>query len=443
MKKWIFCFLILFCIVSNAYSETTVNVATYNIKFLNSNVDQQGNRLQKLKDVIELLDADVIGLQEIDDRSALKKIFPENDWHIIIDDDSGENQDVALVVRKPFSVLGIDPDLNADDNNFLFPNSGNNSHFPDRRDVLSIEIKVPNENHTFFVMVCHAKSRFGGRADNDSRREGASRDIISILERDFEDRNYILLGDFNDNPDDRSLNILETGDPNVSAGPEEIQGPFMINLTEPLLVVGHVSHGRKSNDIIGDHVNTIDSESRRRNNENRGTNVHTGDILFDQILIPPRMFDKYVQGSAQIFNHKVGVNGNNTNRASDHLPVSAEFVFDSSDSDEETALNIMIASLLPNPNGIDNGNEQVTLRNNTQNDINLTGWKLRDRAGNEYNLSGIVPSNNTLTITMTTFSMPLNNSGDDITLIDDKSNPKDHVSYTSSQVKSGVVVKFE
>jgi endonuclease/exonuclease/phosphatase family metal-dependent hydrolase len=443
MKKWIFCFLILFCIVSKAYSETTVNVATYNIKFLNSNVDQQGNRLQKLKDVIELLDADVIGLQEIDDRTALKKIFPENDWHIIIDDDSGENQDVALVVRKPFSVLGINSDLNADDNNFLFPNSGNNSHFPDRRDILSIEIKVPNENQTFFVMVCHAKSRFGGRADNDSRREGASRDIISILERDFEDGNYILLGDFNDNPDDRSLNILETGDPNASAGPEEMQGSFLINLTEPLLVAGHVSHGRKSNDIIGDNVNTINSESRRRNNENRGTNIHTGDILFDQILIPPRMFDNYVQGSAQVFNHKVGVNGNSTNRASDHLPVSAEFVFDSSDSDEESALNIMIVSLLPNPNGIDNGNEQVTLRNNTQNDINLTGWKLRDRAGNEYNLSGIVPSNNSLTITMTTFSMPLNNSGDDISLIDNQSNSKHHVSYTSSQVKSGVVVNFE
>lgn len=407
---------------------------------------QQDNRLQKLKKVIELLDAQVIGLQEIDDRSALKKIFPESDWHIVIDDDSNGNQDLALVVRKPFSVLGLDADLDADDNHFLFPNTENNSHFPNRRDVLSIEVKVPSDNNTFFVFVHHAKSRYaryGGRADNDWRRESASRDIVSVLEHNFEDKDFILLGDFNDNPDDRSLNILETGDPYAPAGPEDNPGQFLINLTEPLLASGHVSHGRKSNDIIGDRINTIDPESRRRNNEARGTNNHTGDILFDQILIPSRMYNQYVQGSAQVFNYKVAAEGNSNNRASDHLPVFAEFVFATNNSEVEAASDIMIVSLLPNPDGDDNGKEQLTIRNNTPNDLNLMDWKLRDRAGNEYALSGIVSSNNTLVITMTTFSMPLNNSGDDISLIDAQNNTRHHVSYTSSQVRPGALVEFE
>ncbi len=48
-----------------------------------------------------------------------------------------------------------------------------------------------------------------------------------------------------------------------------------------------------------------------------------------------------------------------------------------------------------------------------------------------------------LVITMIAFSMSLNNSGDDISLIDDQGNTKHHESYTSSQVRSGVLVRFE
>ena len=73
-----------------------------------------------------------------------------------------------------------------------------------------------------------------------------------VFECDFDDRDFILVGDFNDNPDDRSLNILETGDPNAPGGPEGIDGPFLSNLTEPLMAAGHVSHGKGPVDIIGE-----------------------------------------------------------------------------------------------------------------------------------------------------------------------------------------------
>jgi endonuclease/exonuclease/phosphatase family metal-dependent hydrolase len=45
-------------------------VASHNIKFLKTTVTEQGDRLQKLREVIELLDADIIELQEIDNRAA-------------------------------------------------------------------------------------------------------------------------------------------------------------------------------------------------------------------------------------------------------------------------------------------------------------------------------------------------------------------------------------
>jgi endonuclease/exonuclease/phosphatase family metal-dependent hydrolase len=423
-------------------AEQLVRVATYNIRFLDTNIPAQ--RLTRLRDVVERLDAHVIGLQEIDNRAALEQIFPPADWHIIIDDDSGNNQDVALVVRKPLNVLGFDASLDADDEHFLFPGANNNSFFPNRRDVLFAEVAVPNVSETFFVMVHHAKARSDNnqpaRADTDFRREGASREIIKVLEQRFDGRDFILLGDFNDNPDDRSLNILETGDPLAAAGPEETDGPFLINLAESLVAANRVSHGRNSADLVGDKVDTIDLRSRTDNNDFRGTNKNTGDILFDQILAPMRMQNRYVQGSARVFDDAVGAQGNENTRASDHLPVSAEFIFG---GDNEPAPDgTRILSLLPNPTGPDAGNEQITLKNFSSASITLTGWKLRDRAGNEFSLQGSVAGNGERTITLPAGVLPLNNDGDQVSLSDENGILRHQVSYTAAQVSAGVVISF-
>ena len=126
--------IILLLSPQSSWAEQSVRIATYNIKFLSTGVQQQGDRLTKLRQVIELLEADVIGLQEIADRAALELLFPPADWHIVIDDDSGQTQDLAAVVRKPFRILNFGPALDADDEHFLFPDSADNLAFPRRRD---------------------------------------------------------------------------------------------------------------------------------------------------------------------------------------------------------------------------------------------------------------------------------------------------------------------
>jgi hypothetical protein len=73
----------------------------YNIKFLSTEVVNQGDRLSKLREVMEALDAHVIGLQEIADRAALEHVFPPAEWHLVIDDDSTDAQDLAVAVRQP------------------------------------------------------------------------------------------------------------------------------------------------------------------------------------------------------------------------------------------------------------------------------------------------------------------------------------------------------
>lgn len=426
-------------------AEQAVRIATYNIKYLSINVQNQGDRLTKLRRVIELLEADVIGLQEIDDRAALELIFPPSDWHIIIDDDSGENQDVAAVVRRTLEVSGFASDLDADDQNFLFPSSADNSPFPDRRDVLRVDIRLPDGSDEFTLLVNHAKSRFGGRANTDFRRQFAATQLVRRLERDFDGRKVVYVCDCNDNPDDRSSNIFETGDPNAVAGMEETPGPFMINLTETLVAAGHVSHGRKTNELTPDglRVDTIDAESRLRNHNARGTNQNTGDILFDQIFVSPAVLPQHEQGSTAVFNDAIGARGNDTSRASDHLPVFADFTFGGDAvSPPSPSAGVRIVGLLPNPDGQDAGNEVVTLRNSGASAVDLSGWRLRDRAGNEFHLSGTIPGDGERRIVMQEFSMPLNNSGDRISLIDQQQDLAHFVEYQGVQVIPGQEIRF-
>src|SRR5687768_4608557 len=109
-----FTFTSLFASLASA--EHPVRVASYNIFFLKSDITDE--RIANIKQVIELLNADVIGLQEIADREALEQIFDPSDWSIVIDDDSSDGQDVAAVIRKPLEVQrrnGNAFDLDADD----------------------------------------------------------------------------------------------------------------------------------------------------------------------------------------------------------------------------------------------------------------------------------------------------------------------------------------
>lgn len=438
---------------SPGQAETPVRIASYNIRFFSdrtfacgpiavTDVRDQGDRLEKLRQVIEELGADILALQEINDRSALRLLFDPDQWWIVIDDDSGDCQDVALVVRRSLDLQGFPAaDLDADDDDFLFAGSENNSFFPKRRDLLGVAVGIPGRSEPLFVLVHHAKSRSDGRATSEHRRVGAARAILQKLEHAFHERDFVLLGDFNDNPDDASLNILESGNPNAPGAPENTPGPFLINLFEPLGAGGHVSYGRKSNDIVGDRVNPIDPQSRQRNNDLRGTNGNSGDILFDQILIPPRLLPSYAADSARVFNGAVAVLGNNTTRASDHLPVFADFVFGAVGADVEGE-TVRITGLLPDPVGSDAGHEQVTLHNLTGGEVDLGGWKLMDRADNAFALFGTIPANATRTITMTAFTMPLTQSGDTVRLFQGDVE-RHRVSYDGSAVVAGQTITFE
>lgn len=109
---------------------------------------------------------------------------------------------------------------------------------------------------------------------------------------------------------------------------------------------------------------------------------------------------------------------------------------------EAPAPGVRIVSLLPDPAGVDEGNEQATLHNFSQQPIPLDGWLLRNRNGNEFALSDTLAAGQTLCIALPAGKLPLNNDGDEVRLIDVRGRERHKVQYKGDYVKYGGVLAF-
>lgn len=101
-----------------------------------------------------------------------------------------------------------------------------------------------------------------------------------------------------------------------------------------------------------------------------------------------------------------------------------------------------IAALLPDPAGQDAGHETVTLRNTGAEARRLDGWKLVDRAGNQMGLEDVVVPADGAQEVVVRNRLSLNNTGDDVKLVDGDGNTISQVSYTKDQVVSGQPLFF-
>nr|CEG04579.1 unnamed protein product [Fusarium clavum]CEG05787.1 unnamed protein product [Fusarium clavum] len=104
---------------------------------------------------------------------------------------------------------------------------------------------------------------------------------------------------------------------------------------------------------------------------------------------------------------------------------------------------VFIAEALVNPTGPDQqpgtSPETITLKNRTQNEIDLSGWKIRIKTGDIQTLASgrRIGPNGTVTIETT---VPLSNRGGIITLLNAEGFKVHGVSYTQAQANGGVVV---
>ena len=100
----------------------------------------------------------------------------------------------------------------------------------------------------------------------------------------------------------------------------------------------------------------------------------------------------------------------------------------------EPESRIVIEKLLPNPVGSDEVKESVTLRNRGTVEVSISGWSLVDQSGLSWEIKGkvTIKPGSAKVITRNSRPMSLNNSGDQVRLVDAMGVVRDSVGYDGS-----------
>lgn len=215
---------------ADAQETAGLRVMTYNIQWFSE--DANPERLANLRKVVAECAPTIVGVQEVQSKKALRQVFGDG-WEIGMVDDPKEQQEVGIAVKKPYVLVSSD---------VVFPSPNLDSFFPGRRDVLRAVVQTPS-GESLTVYVVHMKSRRGGRMSTDWQRESACGLLASYIAGQRNEPNVVVLGDFNDAPDDRSLNILESGDLLAKAGDNAASQRLLVNVTAPLAAEDGVTIG--------------------------------------------------------------------------------------------------------------------------------------------------------------------------------------------------------
>lgn len=426
MTKYIILLSLFFSFCSFATED--IRLATYNSKFLSACMKKI--RVINYQEAVEKLDADVVALQEVRDRFAVERFFATDQWNVIIDDESTDDMNLAFAIRHGIDYRLASANLKNADENSDFAFSKTNSNFIDERRVLKVYITY--KGHEVLILNHHAKSRYNGRGITDEQRTQSSLDLIEYISQ-VSTPYVALLGDFNDTPDDRSLNTLENG----SLSPREKEnriGTFLVNLTEPLAAEDRVSFGLKSLDTTNSIIKRVESSiagSRQQNLDNFKSDTPVVKALYDQILVTKELKSLFHSSAmARTFDWLEGTRGNEDTRASDHIPIVVNF--NCPDCDKPS---LKIKSLLPNPSGSDSGQETITIYNaGSDFDGQII---IQDASLNNEVVALTLPYNQTITHTVKS-GVTLNNSGDTIRLLNRYEFTLDEVTYSSSKTQTEI-----
>ena len=215
--------LIIFGFLSLLYSEEPLTVGFWNVENLfdlennpdknddefsiggRKNVDQEiyDLKLKHCSEVLSDLNVDVLGLCEVENLVVLNDLniaYPDRDYRIIhYESPDNRGIDNALLYDPDrFSIISSKPILNK------LKNGGNT------RDILYVEGKYQDRRLHLFVN--HWPSNYGGREKSIPKRKSTAELIIKeieMLQKSDEFAEIILLGDFNENPDEQNIKLLE------------------------------------------------------------------------------------------------------------------------------------------------------------------------------------------------------------------------------------------
>ena len=215
--------LIIFGFLSLLYSEEPLTVGFWNVENLfdlennpnknddefsiggRKNVDQEiyDLKLKHCSEVLSDLNVDVLGLCEVENLVVLNDLniaYPGRDYRIIhYESPDNRGIDNALLYDPDrFSIISSKPILNK------LKNGGAT------RDILYVEGNYQGRRLHLFVN--HWPSNYGGREKSIPKRKSTAELIIKeieMLQKSDEFAEIILLGDFNENPDEQNIKLLE------------------------------------------------------------------------------------------------------------------------------------------------------------------------------------------------------------------------------------------
>ncbi len=214
---------------SQSTQQDTVKIATYNVKNLFDNEDV-GNRTRPKPTheqeaagrVIQNSGADVVALQEVENKEVLENFVEQyvgTDYKYIalIESNDDRGIDVAFISKHPFTNV-----VGHNDEKFKNKHGETLSY---KRAPLRVDVNVGG--YPFSLYSVHLKSHFGGQSA-DIRRQAEAGGLNSIVTRemgDFDSKNFLVMGDFNDRPHTETMAIARGergGSPLTSTTPKEV-----------------------------------------------------------------------------------------------------------------------------------------------------------------------------------------------------------------------------
>ena len=205
----LFAFVLIFAPVSALLAQTQeLRLVAWNIEHLAEQngtgcVPRTDQEYARLRSFAETLEADVVALQEVESVGAVARVFPEEEWDIILSEraasrsyecrgsgNTSTQQRVAIAVRKGIS----------------YENVGSFEELALEMEGLryGVVIRLLGPQDTVEVMAVHLKS--GCFVDDYSTSDRRACDVLErqvpVLDKWIEDRiasgtQFVLLGDFN------------------------------------------------------------------------------------------------------------------------------------------------------------------------------------------------------------------------------------------------------
>ncbi len=196
-------------------STNSFRLASYNVLNLFDKIDdpdkadegtpaKPASEQKALAQVVDDSEADVFAFQEVEnleiltewrDSHGLKEEYPHL---VLVEGNDRRGIDVALMSKHPITNV-----KSHKDEVFEVPGQEPRGFL---RDLLQADIDIPNYGPVRFFAAHLASKRGGDRADSMREAEAkAARAIIKEEVKDFPGQKYVVMGDFNDTPDSKSV----------------------------------------------------------------------------------------------------------------------------------------------------------------------------------------------------------------------------------------------